>query len=257
VHIKGAFHFLNREATNDRESGSFEVSQINIAYSDKDRRQTEGEATGEKDEAAAGAKRFDHVLRHEVGHAVDDTFDYHSTFGGTDQGAGWKEMEPRAMVEEMVASSGGGIHKLPAPERTKAIELLVEVAVGKADLEEGAAARGLDFSLLYADHAARAVLYGVPEVDPWKLDDGGVNLNAFIYLQTKYGDGNKWWRYPVAARARKVSTYQFKSPHEWFAELYATYYAPSKPKGELLRQRDEGAFRFFTDNVDKGKKQGE
>jgi hypothetical protein len=32
-----------------------------------------------------------------------------------------------------------------------------------------------------------------------------------------------WWKYPLAARNNRVSDYQFRSPLEWFAEVYAVF----------------------------------
>src|ERR1035438_10066670 len=36
-------------------------------------------------------------------------------------------------------------------------------------------------------------------------------------------DGTKWWQYKKAARAQMVRNYQFRSPAEWFAEVYAVF----------------------------------
>jgi hypothetical protein len=38
-------------------------------------------------------------------------------------------------------------------------------------------------------------------------------------------------------RISQVSTYQLRSPNEWFAELYAYYYADPRQPGRLLRRR--------------------
>jgi hypothetical protein len=34
-------------------------------------------------------------------------------------------------------------------------------------------------------------------------------------------DGSKWWSYDIGARGAMVKDYQFRSPSEWFAEVYA------------------------------------
>ncbi len=55
-------------------------------------------------------------------------------------------------------------------------------------------------------------------------------------------DGTKWWKYKKAARAQMVRDYQFRSPAEWFAEVYAVFMlgklAPSHPAYGLIKGID-------------------
>lgn len=52
----------------------------------------------------------------------------------------------------------------------------------------------------------------------WKSssDIEGVAINGTVYQQ----DGTSWWQYALSARDRMVKDYQFRSPAEWFAEVY-------------------------------------
>lgn len=55
-------------------------------------------------------------------------------------------------------------------------------------------------------------------------------INGRVYQEAYAGD---WVSYSLAARAQGISSYQFRSPVEWFADLYAAYYCkklkPSHP----------------------------
>jgi len=55
-------------------------------------------------------------------------------------------------------------------------------------------------------------------------------------------DGTKWWKYPKAARGAMVRNYQFRSPVEWFAEVYAVFMlgklATGHPCYKLIRAID-------------------
>jgi len=52
--------------------------------------------------------------------------------------------------------------------------------------------------------------------------------NGYIYHKDK-----KWWKYPAAARGMMVSPYQFRSPAEWFAEIYAVHMLRKLPPSRL------------------------
>ena len=40
-----------------------------------------------------------------------------------------------------------------------------------------------------------------------------------------YADWGSWVSYKLAARSQGITGYQFRSPMEWFAELYAAYFS--------------------------------
>ena len=70
-------------------------------------------------------------------------------------------------------------------------------------------------------------------------------IGGRVYQDTKNG---YWASYSYAARANQVSNYQFKSPGEWFAEAYATFYDPSGGQA-ALRGRDRATYDWFMANV--------
>ncbi|HEX8109170.1 MAG TPA: hypothetical protein VF516_15660, partial [Kofleriaceae bacterium] len=84
-------------------------------------------------------------------------------------------------------------------------------------------------------------------ISPWVKDMPSV-IDGRVYHEAYAG---RWVSYEAAARARKVSNYQFRAPGEWFAEAYAAYYEPSQVKGSKLNQRDPDTFTYFQTHVDK------
>ncbi|MGZ5217969.1 MAG: hypothetical protein ACXWKD_18150, partial [Caldimonas sp.] len=49
-------------------------------------------------------------------------------------------------------------------------------------------------------------------------------LGGRVYHEA-YADWGSWVSYNLSARSQGVTGYQFRSPMEWFAELYATFYS--------------------------------
>ena len=52
-----------------------------------------------------------------------------------------------------------------------------------------------------------------------------------LYFESYKGD---WTSYQIDARKKGVSSYQFRAPAEWFAEIYATYYLGKLPTANPL-----------------------
>ena len=88
--------------------------------------------------------------------------------------------------------------------------------------------------------------------EPWEYhsdEDGGVITDGKIYQQSYRKNLTS---YDVSARDKKVSTYQFRSPYEWFAEAYTAFYEPvgaGEEEGQLLKDADEAAFNWFKTHV--------
>jgi hypothetical protein len=74
--------------------------------------------------------------------------------------------------------------------------------------------------------------------DQPSADVEGTAVGDTIYQQ----DRNLWWKYDKRARAKKVSDYQFRSPLEWFSEVYAVYMLgkldPGHPAYTLIPKAD-------------------
>jgi hypothetical protein len=82
--------------------------------------------------------------------------------------------------------------------------------------------------LLTADEAIKQDTVGFAMVDdPETIAKIAVNNQVFQQ------DRQKWWRYDEAARREMVRDYRFRSPAEWFAEVYAVFMlgklAPTHP----------------------------
>jgi hypothetical protein len=208
-----------------------------------------------------GVNRFNKVVRHEVGHAVDDTIGWSKGGGKSDaKRGGWVRYgKDYFTVAEMIgADAGGPISTLPAEVRT-AILTAVSVQMAKrktalAELQkavEGAAGfSDLDDTTRAAvlgDKALTAIETGTKT--PWyTAAGGGVALGGKIYEEAYDWDG--WYSYDADARSRKVSNYQFRAPGEWFAEAYAAYYEPDpRGPGAKLGDSDADTKKWFDEAV--------
>lgn len=88
-------------------------------------------------------------------------------------------------------------------------------------------------------HVIRVLVHGTSS--PWfEPFDNPPTIGGRVFLDTQNGD---WASYLPDARARKVSNYQFKSPSEFFAEAYATYFDPVQGQTQLMdRDPETGLF---------------
>ena len=133
-----------------------------------------------------------------------------------------------------------------------------------------AAAHGLSAKNLLdvkADPAVTVLKQHFASQNPWyNAPGGGTALADGRVYQQSYNRAGGWCSYASAARAHKVSQYQFRAPGEWIAEVYATYYdpgtassgnkgdhvgddVPGTAPGALLNGRDAAAKTWFDNNV--------
>ncbi len=77
---------------------------------------------------------------------------------------------------------------------------------------------------------ARADLHNyVAASKPWSKDLSSVKIGEQPASHQAYASDAKWWRY-TNRNATTVSNYQWRSPSEWFAELYAiTWFSKKEP----------------------------
>lgn len=214
-----------------------------------------------------GKNTFDATVRHEVGHAVDRQLGWSEGRGPeASERGGWHKFGTSKsaylqLVADMVATSNLGLAKLPSQAKKIALKDLAETAYkGSSNLaapgdvkdwmQSALEAAGewdkltaLQQQEARADPVFDALAAGREDNNPWYRPNGGVPIGGYLY-QRSYGFTG-WYRYEVAARARKVSRYQFRHPSEWFAEAYAAYYDPQPVRGATLAQSDPDTKRWF------------
>ncbi|MBL8787614.1 MAG: hypothetical protein JNJ59_22105 [Deltaproteobacteria bacterium] len=213
--------------------------------------------------------RFDKVVRHEVGHAVDKQHGVSAALClGNATGGNWEEHgAPSAdLVDKMITAGSTKIKTLSDEHKALvATAILNAMKAGKpADTAknikaldifkspDGTAPAALDQSVLDAvllDPVVQTSEKCGADKSPWyKLGNLGIDLGGRHY-QVDYG--KTWVSYDKAALAKKVSTYQFRAPGEWFAEAYATYFQPDGDGkvGTLLEGRDPTTKEWIDSNI--------
>ncbi|MFC0109632.1 hypothetical protein [Kibdelosporangium aridum] len=209
-----------------------------------------------------GQNLFDGVVRHEVGHAVDNRLGLSQTYCiGNAAGGNWQAHgDGGSLAATLVSASGGTINGLPPEQKTAVVDALQEVITDRVPEEIQTRLEALSFwasldaatkTAILGDNAVRALQICFADKNPgnpWyrPADDGGVTLGGRVY-QEAYA--SQWWSYDPATRARKVSSYQFRAPGEWIAEAYNAYYAPPT-KGAILAAADPATKAWFDVNVD-------
>lgn len=214
--------------------------------------------------ALSGQNVFDSVVRHEVGHAVDNRLSLNATYCvGASKAAGgaWVSQPTGGVAAAMVAASGGYINGMPAARKTAVVAALqwcitnrrpdrIRQRVTAAMSIVPSAQRTGVINSVMADQSVAALqlaFSGKNPGNPWyrNADDGGITVGSRIYQEAYPGE---WWSYLASSRSRKVSQYQFRSPYEWIAEAYNAYYAPPT-RGTLLQSRDAATKTWFDTNV--------
>jgi hypothetical protein len=205
------------------------------------------------------------TVTHETGHSVDVLLSFRKTRAVDPAFGGWKDYykDVAACATDMIDESGGGIRALDAGPRADVQGAMAAAMKKPSPAERIRAAEGMEDTVaafawfpklapaarrsVRSDPALEALPVGLKT--PWfsRPDDGGVHLGPHVY-QDSYPERIEWVRYEHAARARRVSDYQFRGPGEWFAEAYEHYYRPDKR--EVLKANDPATLKYFADHVD-------
>jgi hypothetical protein len=256
---------LTRYRSGDIEGWASSDGEAAIGYGDGHDIDTETETGAFTDpgDPLRGANLFDATVRHEIGHRVDDQVGG-PAYAATAAGGSWLTWdETDGMAARMVTASAGNISTwADADEKTAIIECLQSIIDDRTPDEINDRLEALPFCVdhasdashqtnldnIKADNAVRALRICFSDQGPWGTATGGVVLGDRIY-QESY-DWPQWVSYKHEARGRKVSTYQFRAPGEWFAEAYAAYYQPPGAKGALLAGRDDATKAWFDASVD-------
>lgn len=209
-----------------------------------------------------GLNIFDACVRHEIGHNVGEANGWDQPGGFVYTQFGWDKHEDlRALLDVF-------IKKYPLPltavsTRNKdALRTRVLDALGEAGSTSRAAYRaaveGVQRGLWSQIEGEPLISYLVQRSQggAWDVMD---NLDG-----RSYHVAYDWFGFcsaPVSLYPKKVSTYAMRSPMEWFAEVYATFYAeadqPGMPLGQLLQGRDPALYKTMMSTVHPGNSLGE
>ena len=210
-------------------------------------------------DALKGVNRFNKVIRHEVGHAVDRQMGWSAGSQPADnKRGGWKQYGANyaSVAADMVADSAGGITSALTPEQRADVLTVIATDLGaRTPGVTPANVRALPWYSGLPRPKRKAVMDDpvFPALraafnNPWYREaGGGPHLGSYVYEESY---NNDWNRYRHDARGRKVSQYQFRAPGEWFAEAYAAYYEPDdRGRGARLGDNDKDTKKYFDDSV--------
>ena len=207
---------------------------------------------------------FNTVVRHEIGHAVDEKMGVSSSYATSAANAGkWKLYGSESeFVDDVIAKAGGmdghGYADAAIYERalrkavtdhTNFLEALWAIK-NEDDVDDDLAEPGPDCGgpvqvLFYTDRWASSD-------SPWYTNPDRDGAGGRMFVEAYEG-----WFYsfdePVRAQ-RGISAYQWRAPGEWFAEVYACYYSDhdsvnGAAPGTRLRTRDSTTADWMDRNV--------
>lgn len=232
-HVKGALERVTRY-TDDKGGGSYAAltKQANL-YCGRAGSRSVGDAPEEETLAAPdelpeidedckpadgpAPKQFNFTALHEVGHAIDDAANFMGSRRGDDRFGGW--LTSSAEDAAAAAADKFGYDK----------DYIVKVLANKGkplDEDDRPDAPGVETpqrrqAREAAENWCALVVQGG---NLWwkgsKIADAEIGGRVY---QEAYS--NQWYSYPAAARKQGITGYQFRSPGEWFAELYAAFYS--------------------------------
>ncbi|MDE3011067.1 MAG: hypothetical protein KGI67_09280 [Pseudomonadota bacterium] len=188
-----------------------------------------GDATGSEDYQIEGttvpANSFDVTTLHEMGHALDDAKRIMRKHGGKTGCGGWRRETPASIADAMLAHFLRSVGvQAPLTAGMVHAAIATRLAGGQPDAPDGVAQpqwRAVQ------DYLADVVNKSLASTNPW-FKSSAVDVDGRSYVESYDAE---WWSYEYAARApTRVNNYQWRSPAEWFAEVYAiTWLAKRKP----------------------------
>jgi hypothetical protein len=171
-------------------------------------------------ETAAGdvqLNSFTSTTLHEIGHSVDAAVRYMKSKGDDLRFGGWRTETPETILTFAVTRFKT-TYASAATLADEIIKPLLNACLTTGDLPEVVPDEAIrtDATVVwckavYANHSNAL----------WRADRGtaaSVANDGRVYIESYAGE---WWSYAIAARDQQVSNYQFRSPHEWFAEVYS------------------------------------
>jgi hypothetical protein len=187
-----------------------------------------GDATDSEDYEIDGktipANSFGVTTLHEIGHSVDEKNGIMKKHQGKDGCGGWRpETVDKSVTDAFLAEL-----KKKVAMKTKIKDAVLKGAVTAA-LKDGTTAEpeGIDHDdwtdivAFLTDNCLKVRT----KAKPW-FEDTQIVVDGRVYQEAYAG---QWWSYTFAARAQtKVNDYQWRSPFEWFAEVYAISWLSKK-----------------------------
>jgi hypothetical protein len=160
---------------------------------------------------------------HEIGHAVDAKFKIMETHGKNADHGGWSTHTVDQVAQIVFDDFTGSTALINVNPATLLGEIKDALANGDTRRLDGAFPEEADWAKIGPLLVKCA---GLRENSPWQRT---VKVGAKAYHRA-YEDG-RWVGYdPAAKTSTFVHSYQWRSPGEWFAELYAiTWLAKKAP----------------------------
>lgn len=190
-----------------------------------------------------GLNIFDAALRHEIGHTVGFSYKFDQPGGFVFTDFDWQEHKDwGSLVDTFVAA-----HPLTNVTPLQASRILGAIKQVNTWSKDAVDERLQTWANHYGDPEIKTKGQAQPlyafivdrmRGSPWNrmVDVGGRSYHV------DYAPDGTWVSCPVGLYAKKVSTYAMRSPAEWFAEAYATFYAdadtPNQRVGTLLKSHD-------------------
>jgi hypothetical protein len=209
---------------------------------------------------------FNATVRHEIGHAVDAAMGIMKTWGRQQPAGGWQEYNTWAAFVDAIIVSGGGMtgkgYSNPALFKRamlRTVQRNIPFATALTQLGGPllAADPGGPVSAVWTWDKYRGPPAGTRGSGPW-YNHGWNTMTDGRNFQSAYGSANSCCSFIAAERTnRMLTSYQWRAPGEWFAEVYQVYYAeqesnPDAPVGRRVREKDQEAANMIHNLVDRG-----
>ncbi|MFE4453468.1 hypothetical protein [Streptomyces sp. NPDC056796] len=185
------------------------------------------------------------LLRHEVGHHVDQLSNWLHDMVGREHFGGWRVYSDSGyllVVNAVLDRAGLGDRRETRGKNGESLVQAVATALHprlETDRTESLTALRDAFSHRSADFRQAldqiARFAQLAFAHPWMLDDGGGDVLDIGGRMYHVSTDNRWVSYLRAQRTDyAVSNYQYSRPVEWFAEAYAAFYDPDPgPRARL------------------------
>lgn len=171
------------------------------------------------------ANSFDVTTLHEMGHALDDAKKIMDKHGAKSGCGGWKRESVATIADAMLAhfKKANNVGKALTDDMVQ--EAIREELEGTVPAMPNGVAPS-DWKLVI-DYLKLVTARSRGSYSPW-FENTAVNVGGRAYVESY---DNEWWSYEHASRApTRVNNYQWRSPAEWFAEVYAiTWLKKVKP----------------------------